>query len=84
MFAPVGACNSELSAAQSLMLSQCLKKVQEAVNSLSAIHKDRHGSVSKVGKAIDRVSMSHDLINMLIHSCINISIIIFMRWLLVI
>ncbi|KAK2187650.1 hypothetical protein NP493_158g01008 [Ridgeia piscesae] len=53
-----GGYNGDVNVAQSLRLSQCLKKVQEAVNNLSAIHKDRHGSVSKVGKAIDRSFVS--------------------------
>jgi len=45
---------SELSAAQSLILSQCVRKVKETLSKLSGDHKDLHGSVSKVGKAIDR------------------------------
>ncbi|XP_014666113.1 PREDICTED: protein RMD5 homolog A-like [Priapulus caudatus] len=45
---------NELSVAQSLMLSQCMKKVKDTSGKAAADHKELHGSVSKVGKAIDR------------------------------
>ena len=47
----------ELSPAQTLILSQCVCKIRETLSRLSSDHKDLHGSVSKVGKAIDRVSI---------------------------
>ena len=48
--------NSEVTAAQSLMLSQCIKKARDTAATLSSGHKELHGTVSKVGKSIDRVS----------------------------
>ncbi|XP_041049723.1 E3 ubiquitin-protein transferase RMND5B isoform X2 [Cetorhinus maximus] len=35
-------------------MSQCCKKIKDTVQKLALDHKDIHGSVSKVGKAIDR------------------------------
>ena len=49
----------ELSTAQTLILTQCVKRVREVMMRQSADHRDLHGSVSKVGKAIDRVSQLH-------------------------
>lgn len=37
-------------------MAQCCKNIKETVQMLASRHKDIHGSVSKVGKAIDRVS----------------------------
>lgn len=37
-------------------MAQCCKEIKETVQMLASRHKDIHGSVSKVGKAIDRVS----------------------------
>lgn len=37
-------------------MTQCCKEIKETVQMLASKHKDIHGSVSKVGKAIDRVS----------------------------
>ena len=48
--------DGELNTAQTLILQQCMKRVQETLMHLSSDHRDLHGSVSKVGKAIDRVS----------------------------
>jgi hypothetical protein len=45
----------ELSAAQLLLINQCIKKVKDTCARLSSDHKDLHGMVSKVGKAIDKV-----------------------------
>lgn len=45
---------AELSGTLSLVMSQCCKKVKDTVQKLASDHKDIHGSVSKVGKAIDR------------------------------
>ncbi|KAL5017184.1 hypothetical protein ScPMuIL_006773 [Solemya velum] len=44
----------ELTPAQSLILSQSIRRVKDAVSRMSTEHKDLHGSVSKVGKAVDR------------------------------
>uniref|UniRef100_A0A3B4AE98 Uncharacterized protein n=1 Tax=Periophthalmus magnuspinnatus TaxID=409849 RepID=A0A3B4AE98_9GOBI len=38
-------------------MTQCCKNIKETVQMLASRHKDIHGSVSKVGKAIDRVNM---------------------------
>ncbi|XP_078588339.1 LOW QUALITY PROTEIN: E3 ubiquitin-protein ligase RMND5A-like [Branchiostoma floridae x Branchiostoma japonicum] len=46
--------DSDVTATQSLVLNQCLKKVKDTCQRLSNDHKDLHSSVSKVGKAIDR------------------------------
>uniref|UniRef100_S4R9W6 Required for meiotic nuclear division 5 homolog B n=1 Tax=Petromyzon marinus TaxID=7757 RepID=S4R9W6_PETMA len=45
---------AELSATHALVLSHCCKKIRDTVQKLASDHKDIHGSVSKVGKAIDR------------------------------
>lgn len=45
---------NEVTAAQSLVLSQCAKKVKDVVTAIAAEHRDLHGTVSKVGKAIDK------------------------------
>ncbi|XP_020377486.1 E3 ubiquitin-protein transferase RMND5B [Rhincodon typus] len=49
-----GHLDAELSATLSLVMSQCCKKIKDTVQKLASDHKDIHGSVSKVGKAIDR------------------------------
>lgn len=46
-----------LSATLSLVMSQCCRKIKDTVHKLASDHKDIHSSVSRVGKAIDRVSM---------------------------
>ena len=45
------------SATLSLVMSQCCRKIKDTVQKLASDHKDIHSSVSRVGKAIDRVSM---------------------------
>lgn len=40
-------------------MTQCCKEIKETVQMLASKHKDIHGSVSKVGKAIDRVSIKN-------------------------
>ena len=50
--------NEELSPEQGVLLLQCLKNVKDGVCKLSSEHKDIHGSISKVGRAVDRVSMT--------------------------
>lgn len=38
-------------------MSQCCRKIKDTVQKLASDHKDIHSSVSRVGKAIDRVSV---------------------------
>ena len=52
--APAG---MEMSAAQTLILSQAVGKVKETITRLAGEHRDLHSSVSKVGKTIDRVKL---------------------------
>ncbi|GCC32122.1 E3 ubiquitin-protein transferase RMND5B [Chiloscyllium punctatum] len=49
-----GCLDAQLSATLLLVMSQCCKKIKDTVQKLASDHKDIHGSVSKVGKAIDR------------------------------
>ena len=51
---PVG--SGDITEAQAVILSQAIGRVKEAVTRLSTEHRDLHSSVSKVGKAIDKVS----------------------------
>jgi len=37
------------------LLNQCIKKIKDTGSRLSGDHKELHGMVSKVGKAIDKV-----------------------------
>jgi len=48
------AAGSEINTAQALIITQCLNRVKDSLAELSSNHRDMHGSVSKVGKAIDR------------------------------
>uniref|UniRef100_A0A8C4R9L0 Required for meiotic nuclear division 5 homolog B n=1 Tax=Eptatretus burgeri TaxID=7764 RepID=A0A8C4R9L0_EPTBU len=50
--------DAELSPTHALVLSHCCKKIRDTVQKLASDHKDIHGSVSKVGKAIDRTDVS--------------------------
>uniref|UniRef100_UPI00398F28C4 E3 ubiquitin-protein ligase RMND5A n=1 Tax=Pristiophorus japonicus TaxID=55135 RepID=UPI00398F28C4 len=50
-----GGQDVELSGTLSLVLSQCCKRIKDTVQKLASDHKDIHCSVSRVGKAIDRV-----------------------------
>ncbi|XP_047713015.1 E3 ubiquitin-protein transferase RMND5B isoform X1 [Prionailurus viverrinus] len=50
-----------LSATLSLVMSQCCRKIKDTVQKLASDHKDIHSSVSRVGKAIDRVSLQASL-----------------------
>jgi hypothetical protein len=43
-----------LTQAHAVVLNQCIKKIKDTVARLSSDHKDVHGMVSKVGKAIDK------------------------------
>lgn len=47
--------NGDITEAQAVILSQAIGRVKEAVTRLSTDHRDLHSSVSKVGKAIDKV-----------------------------
>lgn len=40
--------------AQVLVAAQCAKKIKDVITSLASEHRDLHGTVSKVGKAIDK------------------------------
>lgn len=53
-FSPAGVQDADLSVLSQTM-AQCCKNIKETVQMLASRHKDIHGSVSKVGKAIDRV-----------------------------
>ena len=44
--------------AQLLVAAQCAKKVKDVITCLASEHRDLHGTVSKVGKAIDKVIFS--------------------------
>uniref|UniRef100_A0A1B0EWU6 Uncharacterized protein n=1 Tax=Phlebotomus papatasi TaxID=29031 RepID=A0A1B0EWU6_PHLPP len=46
--------NAELTAGQVVILKDALSKTKEKLQRLTADHRDLHGTVSKVGKAIDR------------------------------
>lgn len=46
--------NQELTATQSLILIQTLRRLKEAVSRYGQEHKDLHSTVSKVGKSVDR------------------------------
>jgi hypothetical protein len=43
-----------LSQSHAVLLGQCVKKIKDTIGRLSSDHKDLHGMVSKVGKAIDK------------------------------
>lgn len=47
--------DAELSGTLSLVLTQCCKRIKDTVQKLASDHKDIHSSVSRVGKAIDKV-----------------------------
>ncbi|KAL3864971.1 hypothetical protein ACJMK2_006611 [Sinanodonta woodiana] len=49
-----GTVDHELTTTQSIILSQTVKRIKEAVSRIGSEHKDLHSTVSKVGKAIDR------------------------------
>lgn len=53
-FSFAGVQDADLSVLSQTM-AQCCKNIKETVQMLASRHKDIHGSVSKVGKAIDRV-----------------------------
>lgn len=38
-------------------MTQCCKRIKDTVQKLASDHKDIHSSVSRVGKAIDKVSV---------------------------
>lgn len=49
-----GGEDAELTVAQAAALHSCLKKIKDTAGKIASEHKDIHGSVSKVGKAIDK------------------------------
>jgi len=49
-----GGDDAELTVAQAAALHSCLKKIKDTAGKIASEHKDIHGSVSKVGKAIDK------------------------------
>lgn len=54
-------------------MAQCCKNIKETVQMLASRHKDIHGSVSKVGKAIDRVrTLSSVVLRHVVHICLNL------------
>ena len=55
LYCLLGVQDGDLSVLSQTM-AQCCKNIKETVQMLASRHKDIHGSVSKVGKAIDRVS----------------------------
>ena len=52
-------------------MAQCCKNIKETVQMLASRHKDIHGSVSKVGKAIDRVRTKTNLSNIFLLQCVD-------------
>lgn len=53
-------------------MAQCCKNIKETVQMLASRHKDIHGSVSKVGKAIDRVrTLSNVALQHVVHIFLN-------------
>lgn len=44
-----------VSPSHTALLNQCIKKIKDTGSRLSGDHKELHGMVSKVGKAIDKV-----------------------------
>lgn len=47
--------DEDLSGTISLVMTQCCKRIKDTVQKLASDHKDIHSSVSRVGKAIDKV-----------------------------
>lgn len=58
MFSPLVSDEYELTSNQASILSDAVTTVRETVGRVATDHRDLHSSVSKVGKAIDRVSLS--------------------------
>ncbi|XP_076372135.1 required for meiotic nuclear division 5 protein souji [Tachypleus tridentatus] len=46
--------DQEVTPSQALLLTQCAKRVKDVTTAMTAEHRDLHGTVSKVGKAIDK------------------------------
>ena len=49
----------KLTDVQKSVIKDSLKKVQETSKSISSQHKELHGTVSRIGKAIDKVRQSY-------------------------
>lgn len=48
--------DADVTTSHGIALTQCAQKIKDVSSSLAAEHRDLHGTVSKVGKAIDKVS----------------------------
>ncbi|XP_013774655.1 protein RMD5 homolog A-like [Limulus polyphemus] len=46
--------DQEVTPSQALLLTQCAERVKDVITAITTEHRDLHGSVSKVGKAIDK------------------------------
>ena len=53
--------DDEVSPLQLHLLNQSSRKVKDTVSKLATEHKELHGGISKIGKAIDRVSNKENL-----------------------
>lgn len=53
--------DDEVSPLQLHLLNQSSRKVKDTVSKLATEHKELHGGISKIGKAIDRVSNEEHL-----------------------
>lgn len=49
--------NGEVTPEQSEAVRQCMRGVKEAAQAASNDHKDMHATISKLGKAIDKVQV---------------------------
>ena len=54
--------SSTLSEGQHTSLEKLLKEATDASQAFSSQHKDSHGAISRMGKAIDRVNFIVDII----------------------
>ena len=59
--------DNTLSDIQRGVIKDSIKKVQETCKSISSQHKDLHGAVSKIGRAIDKVGCSVSIINAVVN-----------------
>ena len=67
LFFVIDTSGPALSEGQLTSLEKLLKEATDAAQGFSSQHKDSHGAISRMGKAIDRVSLSkHRNINFLL------------------